>query len=115
MGLYERLFAEGEEEEGYRRRSSERPEGVGLIVDTGLSPWVARSRLMGLRGRYMERFRVVRAFNETGGGDSPDHASRASGAPWSHVLLDARWCYRRRPSSSLGRSAGRGALADWLE
>jgi hypothetical protein len=70
---------------------------------------------MGFRGRCMERFQLVRSFDEVGGGDSPDHASRASGVPGSRVLFDARWSYRRRPSSSLGRAAGRGVPPDRLE
>jgi hypothetical protein len=67
---------------------------------------------MWLRGKYMERFQVVRSFDDAGGGDSPD---RASGAPGSRVLFDAGWSYRRRPGSSSGRAAGRGAPPDRLE
>jgi hypothetical protein len=81
----------------------------------GLSPRVVPSRLIGFRRRCMERFRVVRSFDEAGGGASPDHASRVSGAPGSRVLFEAGWSYRRRPGRSLGRAAGRGAPQDRLE
>jgi hypothetical protein len=90
------------------------PSGHCLVHadDSALSPRVARSRLMGFRGRYMERFRVVRSFDEARDGDSTDHAGRATGAPGSRVLFDAGWSYRRRPNFSLGRAVGRGAPPD---
>ena len=37
------------------------------------------------------------------------------GSPGSGMVFDARWSYRRRPSSSLRRTAGRGTSLDRLE
>jgi hypothetical protein len=93
------------------------PSGHRLVHadDSGLSPRVARSRLVGFRGRCMGQFRVVRPFDEAGGGDSPDHASRGSGALESRVLFDAGWSYRRRAGFSLGRALSRGAPPDRSE
>ena len=51
--------------------------------------------------------RVVRSFDEAGGGDSLDHTSRASRAHGSGVLFDTGWRYRRGPGSSLGCAEGR--------
>ena len=70
---------------------------------------------MRFRRRYTQRCRVVRSFDEVGGGSSPDHASCASGAPGSRVLFDAGWSYRRHLSFSLGRTVGRGAPPNRLE
>jgi hypothetical protein len=63
----------------------------------------------------MERVRVVRSFDETGGGDSSDYTSRASRAPGSGVLCDTGWKYRRGPSSSLGCAEGRDTAPERLE
>ena len=70
---------------------------------------------MGFRGRCMERVRVIRFFDEAGGGNSPDHTSRASGAPRQRALFDAERSYRLHPSSFLGRAAGRDAPLERLE
>jgi hypothetical protein len=70
---------------------------------------------MEFQGRCMERVRVVWFFDEAGGGDSPNHLSRASEAPQACVLFDAGWSYRRRPSSSLKRAVGRSPAPDQLE
>jgi hypothetical protein len=115
MGLYERLLVEREEEERHWGRSSEGSEGLGLPRESGISPRITRSRLMRFRGRCRQRLRAAGSFDEVGGGDLPDHASRASGGPGLHVLFDARWSYRRRHSSSLGLAVGRGIPLDWLE
>ena len=69
--------------------------------NSGLSPRVGRSSLIGFRRRCMGRLRVVRSFDEAGGGDSLDHASRVSGAPRSRVLL--------------GHAAGQGVPPDRVE
>src|SRR5215210_3738406 len=61
----------------------------GSAWKSGLLAGVERSRLMRFRRRYTQRCRVVRSFDEAGGGYSPDHASRASGAPGSRVVFDA--------------------------
>ena len=76
---------------------------------------VERSRLMRFRRRYTQRCRVVRSFGEAGGRYSPDHASRASGAPGSRVVFDAGWSYCRRLNFSLGHATGRGAPSARLE
>jgi hypothetical protein len=70
---------------------------------------------MRFRGRCMEQVRVIRFFEEAGGGNSRDHTSRASGAPGSRVLFDAGRSCHRRPSSFLGRAAGRDAPLERLE
>ena len=70
---------------------------------------------MGLRGRRMERVRVVRSLDEAGGGDSPDHTSRASKAPGSGVLFDTGWRYHRGPGSYLGCAVGRDTAPERLE
>ena len=70
---------------------------------------------MRFRRKYTHRWRVVRSFDEAGGGDSPDHASRASGAPGSRMVFDAGWSYRRRLNFSLGHAVGRGAPPGRLE
>ena len=67
------------------------------------------------RGRCMEQVRVVQFFDGAGGGDPPDHTSRASGAHRLRVVFDASWGYRRHHSSSLKHAAAPGASPDRLE
>ena len=70
---------------------------------------------MRFRESGMEQVQVVRSFDEAGGRISPDHMSRAIGAPGSRVLFDTGGCCRRHPSSSVRRLAGQGASLDRLE
>jgi hypothetical protein len=70
---------------------------------------------VGFRGRRMERVRVVRSFDGTGGGDSSDYTSRASRAPGSGALIDTGWRNRRGPGSSLGCAEGRDTASEQLE
>ena len=70
---------------------------------------------MGFRGRRMERVRVVRSFDEAGGGDSLDHMSCASRAYGSGALFDTGWRYRRGPSPSLGCAEGRDTAPERSE
>ena len=70
---------------------------------------------MRFRRRYTQRCRVVRSFDEAGGGSSPDYASLASGVPGSRAVFDGGWSYRRRLTFSLGHAVSRDTLPDRLE